>query len=66
MLKLLKVYNKIKIIENFDLSIDDDIDIEAEDTLTTLTKYVNAMEEGFDKDNVISIFKSLYTEAQES
>ena len=55
----------IKVIENFDLTIDEDVEVESEDTLTTLTNYVNAMDEGFDKTNVIDIFKSLYVEAQE-
>jgi len=55
----------IKVIENFDLTIDEDIEVESEDTLTTLTNYVNAMDDSFDKTNVIDIFKSLYVEAQE-
>lgn len=55
----------LKIIENHDLTIDDDVEIEAEDTLTTLTNYVTAMEGDFSKDNVMNIFKSLYVEAQE-
>ena len=55
----------IKVIENQDLSIDDDVEVEAEDTLTTFTNYVTAMEGEFNKDKVIDIFKSLYIEAQE-
>lgn len=55
----------LKVIETQDLSIDDDVEIEAEDTLTTFTNYVTAMEGEFNKDNVIDIFKSLYVEAQE-
>ena len=55
----------LKVIENQDLTIDEDIEIEAEDTLTTLTNYVTAMDGSFSKDNVIDIFKSLYIEAQE-
>ena len=55
----------LKVIENQDLSIDEEVVIEAEDTLTTLTNYVTAMDGGFNKDNVINIFKSLYVEAQE-
>ena len=55
----------VKIIENFDLSIDDDTEIEAEDTLTTLTNYVVAMEDEYNKENIINIFKSLYVESQE-
>ena len=54
----------LKVVENIDLSIEEDVEIEAEDTLTTLTNYVNAMED-VNKDNVINIFKSLYVEAQE-
>ena len=55
----------LKVIENQDLTIEDDVEIEAEDTLTTLTNYVTAMDGSFSKDNVINIFKSLYVEAQE-
>jgi DNA repair exonuclease SbcCD nuclease subunit len=55
----------IKVIENVDISIDDDVEVEAEDTLTTLTKYVEAMDDSFNKENVVQIFKSLYVEAQE-
>ena len=55
----------IKIIETIDYSIDDDVEVEAEDTLTTFTNYVEAMDESFNKSKVISIFKSLYVEAQE-
>ena len=55
----------VKIVENLDIQIDSDVEIEAEDTLTTLTNYVNAMEDTINKQNVIEIFKSLYVEAQE-
>ena len=55
----------LKIIENFDVTLEDDVEVEAEDTLTTLTNYVNALEEDVDKGNLIEIFKSLYVEAQE-
>ena len=55
----------LKIIENFEVALDDDVEVEAEDTLTTLTNYVNALEEDVDKGNLIEIFKSLYVEAQE-
>ena len=55
----------IKVIETLDYSIDDDVEVEAEDTLTTFTNYVEAMDESFNKSKVISIFKSLYVEAQE-
>ena len=55
----------IKVIESISNEIDDDVEVEGEDTLTTLTNYVNAMDEQIDKENVIRIFKSLYVEAQE-
>ena len=55
----------LKIIENHDTYIDDDVEVEAEDTLTTLTNYVNALEDDVNKENVIEIFKSLYVESQE-
>ena len=55
----------MKIIENFETKIDDDVEIEAEDTLTTLTNYVNAIDSDVNKENIINIFKSLYVEAQE-
>ena len=64
--KLYKVgIHDLKVIENFDLSVDDDVEVEAEDTLTTLTNYVNAMEDNLNKQNLVDIFKSLYVEAQE-
>ena len=55
----------VKVIENIDISVDDDVEVEAEDTLTTLTKYVNAMENDVNKENLVNIFRSLYVEAQE-
>ena len=55
----------LKVIENVDLSIDSDVEVEAEDTLTTLTNYVNAMEDTINKESLVDIFKSLYVEAQE-
>ena len=55
----------IKVIEQFNNEIDDDVEVEGEDTLTTLTNYVNAMEEQVDKSSIINIFKTLYVEAQE-
>jgi len=56
----------LKIIENVDVSIDDDTEIESEDTLTTLTNYVKSMEDdSINKENLVNIFKSLYVEAQE-
>lgn len=55
----------LKIIETQDLNIAEDTEVESEDTLTTLTNYVMAMEDTVNKENVIDIFKSLYVEAQE-
>lgn len=55
----------IKIIEQVNYNIDEDVEVEGEDTLTTLTNYVNAMENQVNKDSLIEIFKSLYIEAQE-
>ena len=55
----------VKIIENIDLGIDVEEEVESEDTLTTLTNYVNAMEVDLNKENIINIFKSLYVESQE-
>ena len=64
--KLYKVgIHDIKISEQFSLEVDDDVEVEGEDTLTTLTNYVNAMDDNIDKESVIQIFKSLYVEAQE-
>jgi len=55
----------LKVIETVDLGIDDDIEIETEDTLTTLSNYVMAMEEDVNKEGIIEIFRSLYVESQE-
>ena len=58
----------VKVIDNMDISIDDDIEVESEDTLTTLSNYVQAMEGNVtpeNKANIVEIFKSLYVEAQE-
>ena len=57
----------IKVIEQISLDIDDEVEVEGEDTLTTLTNYVYAIQDltDNDKDEVIQIFKSLYVEAQE-
>ncbi len=55
----------LKIIENSELVLDEDVEIESEDTVTTLTNYVNAMEGQINKSNVINILRSLYIEAQE-
>ena len=57
--------NDLKVIENQDMYVDDDVNIESEDTLTTLTNYVMAIEDDVNKQNIIDIFKSLYVEAQE-
>ena len=55
----------VKIIENVNTNVEEDVEVEAEDTLTTLTNYVNAMEDSINKENLIGIFKSLYVESQE-
>jgi DNA repair exonuclease SbcCD nuclease subunit len=55
----------LKIIETFDVSIDDDIEIESEDTLTSIGKYVYALEDSFNKESILDIMKSLYVESQE-
>ena len=54
----------VKVIENFELSVDEDAEIESEDTLTTLTNYVNALEDDVNKENLAEILRSLYIEAQ--
>ncbi len=48
-----------------DAHIDSDVEVESEDTLTTLTNYVNALDTDVSKEHLIDIFKSLYVEAQE-
>ena len=48
-----------------EMFVEEDVEIEAEDTLTTLTNYVNAMDDQVNKNSIIDIFKSLYVEAQE-
>ena len=64
--KLYKVgVHDIKVIEQFNLGVDDDVEVEGEDTLTTLTNYVMAMDDTTNKDAIIEIFKTLYVEAQE-
>ena len=55
----------IKVIEQVNFDVDDDVEVEGEDTLTTLTNYVMAMDKSVNKDALIQIFKSLYVEAQE-
>jgi len=55
----------VKVIENLNLETQEEVDVDMEDTLTTLTNYVNAMDDGLNKNNIMDIFKSLYIEAQE-
>jgi len=55
----------VKIIETLNIDVEEDVEVESEDTLTTLTNYVNAMEDNINKSNIIDIFKSLYIESQE-
>jgi len=55
----------VKVVESVDLHSEVDLHIETEDTLTTLTKYINEMDDSINKENVIDIFKSLYVESQE-
>jgi DNA repair exonuclease SbcCD nuclease subunit len=58
----------VKVIDNMDITLDDDVEVESEDTLTTLSNYVSAMEGNVtdqNKANIVEIFKSLYAEAQE-
>jgi DNA repair exonuclease SbcCD nuclease subunit len=58
----------VKVIDNMDITLDDDTEVESEDTLTTLSNYVHAMEGNVsdqNKANIVEIFKSLYAEAQE-
>lgn len=55
----------VKIIENFDLSADSEEEIEVEDTLTTLEKYVNELDTNLSKSSLTCILKNLYIEASE-
>ena len=56
----------LKVIENYDLTADDSEEIEVEDTLTTLEKYVHELEQDhLDKQSIIDIIKGLYVEASE-
>ena len=58
----------VKVIDNMDITLDDEVEVESEDTLTTLSNYVSAMEGNVtekNKANIVEIFKSLYAEAQE-
>ena len=55
----------VKIIETLNTDVEEDVEVESEDTLTTLTNYVNAMDDNTNKQNLIEIFKSLYIESQE-
>lgn len=50
--------------KNLDQQSDEDIVSEAEDTLTSLFKYVDRMETEVDKAKLQQLFSSLYTEAQ--
>lgn len=55
----------VKVIENFDLSAESEEEIEVEDTLTTLEKYVNELETDLNKSSLTCILKNLYVEASE-
>ena len=58
--KLYKVgIHDLKIIENLDVTLDDEVEVEAEDTLTTLTNYVNAIEDDINKESLMDIFVTL-------
>jgi hypothetical protein len=48
---------------NLNLESNEDIVNEAEDTLTILHKYVDALDIGINKDKVETVIKDLYTEA---
>jgi hypothetical protein len=68
---LAKVYDTgivdLKVIENFDVDISSVTDtIEVQDTLTLLSEFVSNLETDINKDNIMSILKSLYYEAQET
>ena len=58
--------HEIKVIEDpsFEQDLSEEIDIEREDTLTILERYVDDMEHS-DKDSLKNILKSLYVEALE-
>ena len=58
--------HEIKVIEDpsFEQDLNEEIDIEREDTLTILERYVDDMEHS-DKDALKNILKSLYVEALE-
>ena len=58
--------HEVKVIEDssFDTQLSDEIDIEKEDTLTILERYVDDMEHS-DKSGLKDILKSLYVEALE-
>ena len=56
----------LKVIESFEVNVDDDVEVQAEDTLTTLTNYVGALDgDNLNKTNLVEILKSIYIEAQE-
>lgn len=57
----------LKIIEDFSTEVDDDVDMELEheDTLTILEKYVDELNTNLDSHKLKEIMKSLYVEALE-
>jgi hypothetical protein len=66
---LSKVYDcgvlDVKVIENFDLTVNNTDSIEVQDTLTILSEFIQNLETDRDKNSIFNIVKSLYTEAQE-
>ena len=58
--------HEVKVVENPNLiAIEEEVDVEVEDTMSLLTGCVNNLESNLNKNNLIEIFKTLYTEAQE-
>ena len=55
----------VKVVATPVTQIEGDVNIEVEDTLTTITNCVHGLEDNVNKEQVIEIFKSLYVEAQE-
>ncbi len=58
--------HNVQVVEDhlhLDLESDDEIVNEAEDTMTILTKYIDALDVKVDKSKVESTIKSLYQEA---
>lgn len=54
----------IKVIENTTVSLDDvDIDIETEDTITSIKHCVDALDNSYNKDGIMKIMRSIYTES---